>query len=96
MRYAVIVLALAAGACAQKGPLTQAYEEYTGCLSTRPAAECENARLKFEAAKGYADSASRRMEATPPLILSTYQPGAVAAPRQPITCTTLGSTTTCN
>ena len=92
---AMIVLALffAVAACAeQKGPLTQAYEGYKACLDTKPAADCENERVKFEAAKAYVDSASRATGAPPPLVLADPR---VGAPRQGVTCIQNGIVTNC-
>ena len=97
---AVLILALVAlaGCAEQKGPLTQAYEGYSACLKERPETECGNERAKFEAAKQYADSVSRRTDAintgSQPLILGSTAP-AYYPQRQGVTCVQNGAFTNC-
>lgn len=99
MRYVVVALALAVGACAQPqmDALTYSHEMYIGCLRGHPPEECESQRAAFEANRGYADSVSRRAASVPPLVLQPYIPPPVQQQtRTPITCTTIGNMTTCN
>lgn len=98
MRYVLIGMVLAAGACApqQMDALTYSHEMYIGCLRGHEPAECETQRAAFEANRGYADSVSRRAAARPPIVFQTYTPPVpVQQPRQPITCTTAGNITNC-
>ncbi len=107
MRYVAMAIAMGLlGACAQQQPspaasaLGTAYELYQQCLAAMPPEQCETPRARFEAARAYADSVSRREAvqntARPPLVLRGYTPPApVQPPRQPITCTTYGNMTNC-
>lgn len=107
MKHTFLALALVAGACApQQAPtdnaLAIAYDLHMQCLAAGRPEQCETTKARFEAARAYSETATRRdadrAAARPPLVLSTYQPPTTPAPvyRPGITCTTHGNMTFCN
>jgi hypothetical protein len=99
MRYAVTALGLLLAACGtHPGKLMdESRDQYKACLDARPPAECESARLKFEADKAAADVYARgdaaRRSPIGPVVVNAPQP--IDAPRRSLNCTTYGPNTTC-
>lgn len=102
MRYATMGLALLLGACAarQEGPATRALAAYNACLDARGVEGCHTEKAKLDAALAYANAESRRIQAlntgdaVPPVIQPYRLP--TSGTRQPVTCTTIGNTMTCD
>ena len=95
MRLMVVLVLLGLAACANQGPspLEEAKFRYTGCLSVKPVEYCAREKAEFEAEVKAADVQSRRMAATPPLVLA--DPTVGSGRRQPINCVQTGAFTNC-
>lgn len=90
-----VLLLLSVAACAD-GPVTKANAAYQACLDAKPVADCQNEKARFDAEIEAANAKSSRIQAVG-IAARAARPAAPAfpPPRQSITCTTFGNTTTC-